>query len=287
MIVECTCILLHACSHVRKMKSGLNRNGRVVECATLWHHRPWVRVPDQAIGSSLNSDLGATYACGYIWQLQVHGSKWLGCHAIYTLIQCTLLLVEKAGVPPDMTLGITVCEWERVQARDPLWIWNPWGRTHKVQNRSNQWFHKMGLGPTKLKKKKKEDEIEKKLNSPDGYQMSLSVLDKFERFPWEVPMSQFRTRVNLNNHIFLWESPRPIEHFCFKSGSLINFWEEVEVKWTRFVFSDPIYPLPPQNLPGRILFRKTGVDDILILTPCRRFTKSWRVWRATEFCSPL
>ena len=43
---------------------------------------------------------------------------------------------------------------ERVQVRDPLWIWNPWGRTHEVQNRSNQWLHKMGLGPTKIKKKK-------------------------------------------------------------------------------------------------------------------------------------
>ena len=83
------------------------------------------------------------------------GSKWLGCHAVYTLIQCTPLLVEKAGVAPDMTFGITVCKQERVQARDPLWIWIPWGRTHKVQNRSNQWLHKLGLVPTKIKKKKK------------------------------------------------------------------------------------------------------------------------------------
>ena len=48
-------------------------------------------------------------------------------------------------------------EW--VQARHPLWIWNPWGRTHEVQNRSNQWLHKMDLGPDKkfnIKKKKKK-----------------------------------------------------------------------------------------------------------------------------------
>ena len=59
-------------------------------------------------------------------------------HAVYTLIQCTPLLVEKAGVAPDVTFGITTCKQERVQVRDPLWIWNPWGRTHEVQNRSNQ-----------------------------------------------------------------------------------------------------------------------------------------------------
>ena len=28
----------------------------------------------------------------------------------------------------------------------------PLGRTHKVQNRSNQWLHKTALGPTKFKK---------------------------------------------------------------------------------------------------------------------------------------
>ena len=44
----------------------------------------------------------------------------------------TPLLVEKAGVAPDMTFRITACKQERVQARYPLWIWNPWGRTHEV-----------------------------------------------------------------------------------------------------------------------------------------------------------
>ena len=78
---------------------------------------------------------------------------------IHTYTVCTPLLVEKAGVTPDVTFGITACKQESMQARDPLWIWNPWGRTHKVQNRSNQWLHKMGLGPTKNLKKKKKKKI--------------------------------------------------------------------------------------------------------------------------------
>ena len=77
----------------------------------------------------------------------------LPCH-IYTLIQCTPLLVEKAGVALYETIGITTHKQERVKARDPLRIWNLWARTHEVQNRSNQWLHKLGLGPTKILKKK-------------------------------------------------------------------------------------------------------------------------------------
>ena len=73
-------------------------------------------------------------------------------HAGYML---TPLLVEKAGVAPDVTFRITACKQERVQARYPLWIWNPWGRIHEVQNRSNQWLHKIDLGPDKKFKKKK------------------------------------------------------------------------------------------------------------------------------------
>ena len=73
----------------------------------------------------------------------------LASHAIYMLIQCTPLLVEKAGVAPVVTFRITARKQESMQVRYPLWIWNPWGRTHKVQNRSNQWLHKMDLGPNK------------------------------------------------------------------------------------------------------------------------------------------
>ena len=50
-----------------------------------------------------------------------HVGNVTGHHAIYMLIQCTLLLVEKAGVTPDVTFRITACKQERVQARYPLW----------------------------------------------------------------------------------------------------------------------------------------------------------------------
>ena len=51
-----------------------------------------------------------------------HVGTVTGCYAVYTLIQCTPLLVEKAGVAPDMTFRITACKQERVQVRYPLWI---------------------------------------------------------------------------------------------------------------------------------------------------------------------
>ena len=62
------------------------------------------------------------------------------------------LLVEKAGVAPDMTLRFTTGKQESVEAREPSWLWNPWGGSHNIQNRGNQWPHKMELGPTKIKK---------------------------------------------------------------------------------------------------------------------------------------
>ena len=71
------------------------------------------------------------------------------CHI--PIIQCTPLLGEKAVVAPGVTFGIAAHKQERVQVRDPLRIWNQWGRTHKVQNRSNQQLHKLGLGPKKKK----------------------------------------------------------------------------------------------------------------------------------------
>ena len=42
-----------------------------------------------------------------------------GRPAVYTLIQCTLLLVEKAGVAPDVTLRFTAHKQVRVQVREP------------------------------------------------------------------------------------------------------------------------------------------------------------------------
>ena len=90
-----------------------SRSDWVVKWTVLQHFRLWVRAPAQAMGSSLSSDHGSTNACGYIWWLQVCGSKRLCCHVIFILIQCTPLLVEKAGV----TLGSPYaskkeCRWE-------------------------------------------------------------------------------------------------------------------------------------------------------------------------------
>ena len=51
-----------------------------------------------------------------------HVGNATSCHAVYTLIQCTPLLVEKAGVTPVVTFRITARKQERVQARYPLWL---------------------------------------------------------------------------------------------------------------------------------------------------------------------
>ena len=104
------------------------------------------------------------FACALSWSWFMNiVFESLASHAVYTLIQCTPLLVEKAGVTPAVTFRITTRKQERVQARYPLWIWNPWGRTHKVQNRSNQWLHKMDLDPNKkLKNKTKQNKTKQK-----------------------------------------------------------------------------------------------------------------------------
>ena len=45
-----------------------------------------------------------------------------GNPAVYTLIQCTPLLVEKAGVAPDVTLRLTAPKQVSVQLREPPWL---------------------------------------------------------------------------------------------------------------------------------------------------------------------
>ena len=45
-----------------------------------------------------------------------------GGPAVYTLIQCTPLLVEKAGVVPDMTLRLTTYKQLSVRVREPPWL---------------------------------------------------------------------------------------------------------------------------------------------------------------------
>ena len=78
---------------------------------------------------------------------------------VYMLIQCTSLLVENAGVAPDMTLKFTMHMQASMQAREPSWLWNPWGGSHEVQNRGNHWRHKMDHGPTKIYFKEKDWKI--------------------------------------------------------------------------------------------------------------------------------
>ena len=45
-----------------------------------------------------------------------------GGPTVYTLIQCTPLLVEKAGVAPDVTLRFTACKEVSVQVGEPPWL---------------------------------------------------------------------------------------------------------------------------------------------------------------------
>ena len=45
-----------------------------------------------------------------------------GKPAVYKLIQCTLLLVEKAGVALNMSLTFTVCMQVRLQTRELPWL---------------------------------------------------------------------------------------------------------------------------------------------------------------------
>ena len=50
----------------------------------------------------------------------------LASHAIYTLIQCTPLLVEKAGVAREVNLRNPLCTGEEAhKLGNPPWLWNP------------------------------------------------------------------------------------------------------------------------------------------------------------------
>ena len=92
--------------------------GRVMFPVCAQHGRSCVRAPAQAIGLNPGSDLSATNARGYIWQLQVQGSKWLSCHAVYTLIYCVHFYWGKRQVSHQMwPLGSlhaskNECRWE-------------------------------------------------------------------------------------------------------------------------------------------------------------------------------
>ena len=132
-----------------------------------------------------------------------NGTQYLQCwslanHAVYMLIQYTPLLVEKAGVARVVTFRIIVRKQERVQARYPLWIWNPWGRTHKVQNRSNQWLHKMDLGPNKNLKKKDYSAVILRAYlhlGKAGAKVTKTVFPDAGKFKYRVGLVQYPIRV--------------------------------------------------------------------------------------------
>ena len=71
------------------------------------------------------------------------------------LIQCTPLLVEKAGVAPDVHhMQASNCVVERTTlALKPM---GGGGGSHEIQNKGNQWPYKMDLCPTKILKNKNE-----------------------------------------------------------------------------------------------------------------------------------
>ena len=45
-----------------------------------------------------------------------------GGPAVYMFLQCTPLLVEKAGVAPDINIGFTVCKQVSMQVRESPWL---------------------------------------------------------------------------------------------------------------------------------------------------------------------
>ena len=60
----------------------------------------------------------------------------LASHAVYMLIQCTPLLVEKAGVAPEVNLRNPLCTDEEARKwGNPPWLWNPGQTSPEVQNR--------------------------------------------------------------------------------------------------------------------------------------------------------
>ena len=61
---------------------------------------------------------------------------------------------EKESVAPVVALRFTAHKQESVQVGEPPWFQNLWRGQHEVQNRGNQWPHKIDLGPTKYLKTK-------------------------------------------------------------------------------------------------------------------------------------
>ena len=71
------------------------------------------------------------------------------------LIQCTPLLVEKAGVTPEVNLRNPLCTGEEARKQgNPPWLWNPGQTSPEVQNRGISGPTKRTCTLEKLKKKK-------------------------------------------------------------------------------------------------------------------------------------
>ena len=109
--------------------------------------------------------------------------KWVYCTHSYTVYT---LLVEKADVAPNMTLMFTVYKQVWVLAREPP----SWGGSHKVQNRGNQWPHKMDLGPAK-------ENIKKALNSERHSIFQASVPFFYPCFFQPLVSTNLQTKIHL------------------------------------------------------------------------------------------
>ena len=79
----------------------------------------------------------------------LHAGCPKGKPALYTFIQYTPLVVEKAGVAPHITIKFTMHGQVSVQSagqRTTLTL-KPMGAS--IQSRGNQWHQKIDFGPTK------------------------------------------------------------------------------------------------------------------------------------------
>ena len=75
----------------------------------------WAGSPRSLVWISLLPKLVSIIACPLYC---LHRGCPEGRPAVYTLIQCTPLLVEKAAVAPDVTLRLTACKQVSVQVRE-------------------------------------------------------------------------------------------------------------------------------------------------------------------------
>ena len=78
----------------------------------------------------------------------------LGSHAVYMLIQCTPLLVEKAGVTPEVNLRNPLCAGKEAHKRGIHPDFETQGRRHQKSKTGISVAPQKDLCPTKIKKKK-------------------------------------------------------------------------------------------------------------------------------------